>query len=326
MKISNDFEKIAKKSKRKNRLKTVLISTLAALLSLLLIVRGLTKLASYNGNKVSQHYLLMSEIAYPNISYNDWYFTATSSFSGQFQSNRFKNIDGIEVPYEDMKANYSLRLHDLGDSNVWLTTSTDGKSSYTHGNYYKSPMFFNVNHKVSKDDFYKTTKDIKLAAQMPNQAVEMAITFDKPYTYEEIQKLIPKNLTINWYWIGSQSDFNTAGLTSDTQLGISVYDGQALTSNDFARFRDNLRKAINQSYLKSTYGYTKNNKEESSFSLQKDATTYLAKNKNFKSAKFSGLILTGRSENFAQLENASWIYASNLGQSVQIQPYHKLDK
>jgi hypothetical protein len=41
---------------------------------------------------------------------------------------------------------------------------------------------------------------------------------------------------------------------------------------------------------------------------------------------FSGIILTGKAENFSQLEGKEWIAASSIGASVSNQPYYKLDK
>lgn len=326
MKTFNDFEKIAQRSKVKNRIKLVVLSTLVALASLGIIVRCLTEVASRHGEAVKDTYLLMSEIAYPNISYNNWYFNATSSYTGQFHSDRFKNIDGIEVPYEKMEAYYSIRFADSYDTNVWLTMSSDKRSAYTHSSYYKSPMFYNINHDYTNKDDLAPTNDISLAAQMSNQAIEMAITFDKPYTYQEIQKMIPENLLVNWYWIGSSSDFDTAERTPDKQLGISTYDGEQLNDYSYSLFRKNLEKAVSKGYLDMTENGNDQNGKKQTFNLAEDAQKYLNKNKKLKTAKFSGVILTGRSENFAQLESAKWIFASNIGQSVTIQPYHQLIK
>lgn len=36
--------------------------------------------------------------------------------------------------------------------------------------------------------------------------------------------------------------------------------------------------------------------------------------------------MTGRSENFKELEKVDWIYASNIGETVEIKPYHQLTK
>lgn len=51
---------------------------------------------------------------------------------------------------------------------------------------------------------------------------------------------------------------------------------------------------------------------------------YLEANKDPKTAKFAGIILTGRAENFwPNCKMQTGFSASNIGQSVQIQPYHK---
>nr|WP_205395667.1 anti sigma factor C-terminal domain-containing protein [Streptococcus lutetiensis] len=324
MKNLSDFEKIARKSKRRNRIKTIFISSIVALLSLGLIMKIMTEVTSHNGNKVKEHYLLMSEIAYPNISYTNWYFTPTSNYSGQFHSDRFKTIDGIEVPYESMNANYSLRIADLEDSAVWQTGNKT--ASYTHINHYKNPMFFNVNHDYSSEDTFQVTKDISIIKEMNKQAVEVAVTFDRGYTYQEIQKKIPDNLLINWYWIGSSGKGDIATLTPDTQYGLKSYEDGKLTEKDFLQFSSNLRTALNKGYISDKVETTYQNGETVKIDSKEEVEDYLSSNKDFSSAKFSGVILTGRAESFAQLENKDWIYASNIGQSVMIQPYHTLTK
>ena len=100
MKTLSNFEQIAKKNKRKNWLKTVLLSTLLTLAVTGGVYYLLEKKTSSNGEKMMENYLTLSEIAYPNIDYISWGYETTSNFSGQFYSNRMKDIDGILVPFE----------------------------------------------------------------------------------------------------------------------------------------------------------------------------------------------------------------------------------
>ncbi|MFK5240509.1 anti sigma factor C-terminal domain-containing protein, partial [Lactococcus lactis] len=37
-------------------------------------------------------------------------------------------------------------------------------------------------------------------------------------------------------------------------------------------------------------------------------------------AKFSGVILTGQTKNFANFDKNSWVYASNVGLTVELRP------
>lgn len=314
MTILNDFEKIAIKNKRKNRLKTVGISVAAMLLSALIVFLGLRSLTARHAEKMRESYLLRTEIAYPNIDYNTWGFEPTSEFTGTFYSHRFKNIDGISVPFEEYRGNYSVSRPMSISQNENVGEGDSRSSNYTHGNLYKVPIFYNVKASSDKAVDMKVTQDVSKVKEMTGQAVEVAITFDKPYTYQEIKEMVPDNLLVNWYWIGTTSPIETANLKASDQLGFAPIDDY---EGSFGQFKSNLKKAIKMGDLGSQYST-----EKGSLSLEDDAKTYLKNNSNHKTAKFSGVILTGRAENFAQLENKEWIYASNIGQSVTIQPYH----
>ncbi|VEE23199.1 membrane protein [Streptococcus equinus] len=316
MKISNNFEKIAVQNKRKNQLKIVIISAFMVLLSILIVFLGLRLLTNHNGESVKENYLLKTEIAYPNVEYTTWGFEANSECTGTFYSHRFKNIDGISVPFEEYRENYSILRPMSASQSEGLEEGDSYSSHYTHGNLYKVPIFYNVNAKSSN---MKVTQDISKVEKMKDEAVEMAITFDKPYTYEEITEMVPDNLLVNWYWIG------TSGLVDTTNLGLSSQLGFSPIENDyvagFKQFKTDLKKAIHLGILNSQYS-----DGGETLSLEEDAKAYLKKAQKHQEATFSGIILTGRSENFLQLIGKEWIHASNIGHSVTIQPYHTLSK
>ena len=363
MKTSNDFEKIAKKSKRKNTLRNILLSTILILGTLFATYMGLNFLTSRNGEDIRDRYILESEIAYPNISYSTWGYDATSQFTGIFYSDRFKDIDGITVPFEPYKGSYSLRKFlGSGNSGEGVQAGDDGHSVYTRGNGYKVPMFYNVKHDYSQDEHTQVTKDIALTSEMSGQAVEMAVTFDKNYSLKEIMDLVPDNLKVNWYWIGTSSEYDMASIGLSDTFGMTHNEEQTMTykqskawekavdeavkkdmdadlskidvgdpdsvdpltglQNSYTFFQGYAKEALEKGYIGSTYGGA----DGSELDTKKDIESYLKANSDPKTAKFAGVILTGRAENFKQLENVNWIYASNIGQSVEIQPYHHLEK
>lgn len=87
-------------------------------------------------------------------------------------------------------------------------------SNYTHGNLYKVPICYNVNASA-KTVSMELTQYISKVTEMTGQAVEVAIIFYKPYTYQEITEMVPDNLLVNWYWIGTSSTVDTANLALD---------------------------------------------------------------------------------------------------------------
>ena len=40
---------------------------------------------------------------------------------------------------------------------------------------------------------------------MENQVAEVAISFDKPYPYEEVRKMLPSNVNLVWLYVYSET-------------------------------------------------------------------------------------------------------------------------
>ena len=328
------FEIVANKSRRKRLWKTVAISTFVSLVILGLFGKGLIELASMNGQNLQKQYEVMSEIAYPNVDYDSLYYTQTSYFSGTLRSDRFKDLNGVRVAYPAYEGNYSL-------TGSYKNPTSEGTYSAKSGTYtrelrQKYPVFYNINAKGTKDS-NSIPKELASVKEMPNQLVEVALTFDKAYTYKEIQQMIPNNLKINWYWIGSQSEDvdNTGALRTDpkTTYGANAsllftYDSDVRKKAKEAKkeqqtFLDYLKKA-DKNLFPSVSGYNTYNDVESY--LKKFGQLDIREPENRDQLTFSGVILTGKAENFTQLEGKEWIYASSIGASVPNQPYYKLDK
>lgn len=131
------------------------------------------------------------------------------------------------------------------------------------------------------------------------------------------------------YWEILQCEFfkDENVIAFDTPDYKTFYQAVALLKEkyrlviDLYYFQNLSKKAIESGAVGFQYSI-----EDETLSLEDDAKTYLKNNSNYKTATFSGVILTGRAENFVQLEDKDWIYASNIGQSVTIQPYHILTK
>nr|WP_105138953.1 MULTISPECIES: anti sigma factor C-terminal domain-containing protein [Streptococcus] len=58
--------------------------------------------------------------------------------------------------------------------------------------------------------------------------------------------------------------------------------------------------------------------------VDKFGNTDFTKQEEIDQLEFAGIILTGKAEDFAQLEGKDWIYASSIGASIPIQPYYQL--
>lgn len=320
------FEIATKKSKKKHLWKTVGLSILGLLLITGATLKTLQILTANNGEKIYQEHELLSQVAYPNIEYSTYYYKATSLFAGAVHADRHKDLAGVPVAFGDYEYHYDW----LG---TYLNFSQDepsykGNIAYDRQTWSKLPLFYNTD-KVDTDDFARVpSQELSLVKDMSNQLVEVAITFDKKYSFGDLQTMLPQNLKKNWYWIGTASKKNTADFRIDQLFGL---DGEVLQvyqpDPNLPKEAEIWNPLTPMKKMAEQY-----NHYLGEYALVTDVKTFLdkfgktdfSKQESIDKLEFAGIILTGKAEDFAQLEGKDWIYASSIGASIPIQPYYQL--
>uniref|UniRef100_UPI002905F6F9 anti sigma factor C-terminal domain-containing protein n=1 Tax=Listeria monocytogenes TaxID=1639 RepID=UPI002905F6F9 len=98
-----------------------------------------------------------------------------------------------------------------------MSPSVNSNAYFTQTTNQKIASFFSTNANYKSKDYngILPTHDADKISQLSNHVAEVAVTFDKAYSYNEIQKMIPENLLINWYWIGynDSKSLDAAGQT-----------------------------------------------------------------------------------------------------------------
>lgn len=308
MKSNDSLALLAKKRRRKTFLMTIVFSLLASLLLFGLCFKLLSNMTAKNGQKVYNDYQQLAEIAYPNISYDSLYYYPSGQFTGKVHADRYKDIDGVPVFYSPYEANYSLLGHyGAGAGDAFSVNNL----LYDRGSRQKVPQFYNTNVKFTKHEVKtKPSQDLEKVSQMSNQLIEVAITFDKPYSYKEIKSLMPKNLKQNWLWIGTNSTLDSSQWSTSYQFGTAPENLPRLIEN---------MKVVSKSGASVTIN---------DVDIYDDLKTYIKESKSSQHSndlKFSGIILTGKAENFQALNQEKWVYASSIGTAIPNQPYYQLD-
>ncbi|MGT2732732.1 anti sigma factor C-terminal domain-containing protein [Streptococcus ruminantium] len=318
------FEIAAKRSKKKQLIKVVGLSIIGVLVVTGIGIRTLQLLTANHANTVYKEHELLTQVAYPNIEYSTYYYKATGMFAGAVHADRHKNLAGIPVAFGDYEYHYDWMgsYHD---------PSQDG-ASYKKGGAYdrqtwtKLPLFFNTDVSNRDNTANSPSKELAMVKDMPNQLVEVAITFNKRYSYADLQKMLPKNLQQNWYWIGTQSK-QEAPDRIDQLFGLRAEALQVVKLDDTSPQEIRERNALTPmkelvGKYKMSIGDYKLSNDLQAF-LDKFGHTDFTKQSDIDKMEFAGVILTGQAEDFAQLENAEWIYASSIGSSTPKQPYHR---
>ncbi|MFE4133695.1 sigma factor regulator N-terminal domain-containing protein [Peribacillus sp. YIM B13482] len=294
-----------KKAKRKQLLKIVITSIIVVLILLPILYKTGNYFAAKSSTRLHDQLFLHNAIAEPNIQIDSQVTSNSSMFGGNIVTNRSKNIDGYLVQWSTLTSSYD-----------WLRTHID-HNELTPGFYWTDTEFYEYDKQTKNKvaTFYHPSiqkyhdgvqNELGEISQMKNYVAEVAISFDHPYTLQEIQAKIPDNLNIVWLYMTSPNADESKG-----PAGVQVYgfDPSDSSKEAYNSFIDALKK------------YNANSNDET---IEKFLNSN--KNKQFDKVKILGVMLTGQTQNFKALENQDFIRGASVGATAQIVPYIKLEK
>ncbi|CKF91190.1 membrane protein [Streptococcus pneumoniae] len=229
----------------------------------------------------------------------------STMFGGNIISNRSKNINGYVVPWNTLTSSYG-----------WLRINID-TNELTPGFYWSDTEFYEYDKQTKKKfaTFYNPAikeyfdgvqNELGEVSQMNNYVAEVAISFNQPYTLQEIKEKIPDNLNIVWLYMTSPIRDESKG-----PAGMPVYgfNPDKSPGEAYKEFVDSLNQYDDDGHDKDIQKFLKSNKD-----------------KPFDQVKILGVMLTGRTENFKALENQDFIRGASVGVTAQVVPYIKPEK
>ena len=308
------FERITKKNKQVRLIKTIGLSLLTSAVLVVIIAHILRIIVGYNGQKEFHYQELLSQIAYPNID-SEHYQHMTGVFSEMIHTERSKDLYGVPVAFTSQDTYYDwLGVYEdiTPNSPIYFK---NGDRAYSRETWDKLPVFYNINKPSSELQM----QELQQVKEMNGQLVEMAITFDRLYSYEEIQKMVPATLKKNWFWIGTNSYKDSSFYRLDQLYGLRPEHLTVAEEQNVMEIIETV-KNMRVNYLSD---YRLNDDLESF--LEKYGSTDFSQVEQINQISFAGLILTGKAEDFQQLEKADWVYASSIGITRPNHSYYELD-
>ncbi len=303
--MDNSLNGALKKAKRKQLLKIIITSIIVVLILLPILYKTGNYFAAKSSTGLHDRLFLHNAIAEPNIRIDSQVISNSSMFGGNIITNRSKNIDGYLVQWSTLTSSYD-----------WLRNNID-YNELTPGSFWSGTEFYEYDKQTKNKvaTFYHPSiqkyyggiqNELGEISQMENHVVEVAISFNQPYTWQEIQAKIPDNLNIVWLYMTSPIADESKG-----PAGMLVYgfDPSDSPKKAYKNFIDALEK------------YDANGNDET---IQKFLN--LNKKKQFDEVKILGVMLTGQTKNFKALENKDFIRGASVGATAQIVPYIKPKK
>ncbi|MGN4447727.1 sigma factor regulator N-terminal domain-containing protein [Bacillus cereus group sp. MYBK79-1] len=294
-----------KKAKRKQLLKIIITSIIVVIMLIPIIYKVGNYFAAKSSTKLHERLFLHNAIAEPNVQIDSQVTSNSSMFGGNIISNRSKNINGYVVPWNTLTSSYG-----------WLRINIDS-NELTPGFYWSDTEFYEYDKQTKKKfaTFYNPAikeyfdgvqNELGEVSQMNNYVAEVAISFNQPYTLQEIKEKIPDNLNIVWLYMISPIRDESKG-----PAGMPVYGFNP----------DKSPKEAYKEFVDSLNQYDDDGHDET---IQKFLK--LNKGKPFEQVKISGVMLTGKTENFKALEKQDFIRGASVGVTAQVVPYIKPEK
>lgn len=315
------FEEVTKKSKRKNLWKTVGISSIVGIALLLSSVYALRLFSNYRSQQAQEHFNRVLRVTYPNVDVERFYVNEIGIVSGYVDYTLSKDLAGVPFAFGHLEVEYNF----YGFFTNFGQYFPQGSEEYLYhqDSNSKLPVFYNTKTATGSQEL-SSVKELK------GQLVEVAITFDKKYTLADIKNKVPSTLKQNWYWIGTEHhQLRTEYLSLVSLFGMNSEQVQAVTAevatDELVPYISPLSVMKELVAYQGDYALSPEIKGDVQAFVDKFGDTDVTKQEEIDQLEFAGIILTGKAEDFVELENADWIYASSIGASVQNQPYYQLD-
>ena len=243
-----DTDKILKEAKGKSYARIIVIS-----LSMTLYIFGLIYLEKLQitpfllNNEISEtesYYSVFGANIHLGMWDEEYRFIGSSA-----TAPKYKIIDGKPVSLGEVTVPGKLKFNEFSLNSNWPTTDT--KDVFTYDGIRKLQFY----HPAITYEAYKN--DFSLVADISDyKKVEMAISFDKPYTLQEVQNMLPKNVKFQWAWVDSYDETTLQGMkaadgtpsmvvSEEHAAGFHLYDQVGEVIEDpKEKFVENLEVAL----------------------------------------------------------------------------------
>ena len=304
-----DTEKMLKEAKGKSYARIILIS-----LSMAIYIFGLIYLQKIQitpfllDNEISEidsYYSVFGANTYLGMWDEEYRFIGSSA-----TAPKYKIIDGKPVSLGEVKVPGKVNFNEFSLNSNWPITDT--KDVFTYDGVRKLQFY----HPSVTYEAYKN--DLSLVAEIPDfKKVEMGISFDKPYTLQEVQDMLPKNVKFQWAWVDIYDETTLQGLKSsdgtpssvvseEYAAGFHLYNqvGEVI-KNPKEKFVENLELA-----LRNKSEYYNDLKTIDDFLKQENEAI------NTDNIMIVGAVITGSPTDILSVQHKEYVQAAVLGAVV----------
>lgn len=309
MKEKPNFNKIIKKAKVFSIIRTTIVSLMIfIIISFVVFILNATILNKMS-NKEKERLSNLFNISMPNA-----YISSTQSddriMVGEIDYVRYRFLGNKPITDGNYKDGYTympLINGIYGDIGDYLFNSGDMSKDLKEVSKYnkagKKVMGFY--HPSVRYESY--INDLEIIDEIgTNKVMEIAISFDKAYSLEEIKNIIPSDVTLNWYWVdtftNNDKKFSRNSIFYEYDVyGIKALDREGNTINSpEKKFINAINRGKSNNYA-NKYNELFDNLSNGKGEINKE------------DLKIIGVVVSGDSKTLKVLKDKNYIKAATLG-------------
>lgn len=199
-------KKIMRKAKFWSTIKIIGISIIVTPIVLVAVWYNLRNLSLNSAVEVMDDIWFYNQISSPNVQISKQMFD-DNLFGGKIKATTYKVLGDKNRPYiwEPLESDYNL-FGTISHNYISDTIQIEGSESLAETNQIESfneytgdrEMFF-YHPKISYDVYKDSISELNQLEE--NTLVELAISFDNAYSFDDIKSKLPSNVQVDWWWV-----------------------------------------------------------------------------------------------------------------------------
>ncbi|WP_138754357.1 anti sigma factor C-terminal domain-containing protein [Paenibacillus sinopodophylli] len=308
-----ETKKLIRKAKVWSTLRTIGIVIIITPITLLLLWYGFRQWSHAEAQKTMNEIIAFNEISGPNTHISNQTYQA-NWFGGEIETKTYKVIGNKPYIWEPVERKYNL----LGSSSreygsfgpIAMEKSeslAESSQLYRYNAYTGDRELFFYHPKITYDRYRDSISELDKLKK--TNVVELGLSFDQPYTLQEIEDRLPPGIHPVWWWVDAYKDDRITYMSQGQQTvnaeSVFVYGFHAEQFEPFGgvdSFIANIEQLRKQS-------------KSFKWSAEQAYESLVGDNGKLEEQdiKIIGAIVTGTAEQLGTLRNQPYIRASTFG-------------
>ncbi|WP_242219667.1 anti-sigma factor [Bacillus cereus group sp. BfR-BA-01380] len=322
---------LMKKAKRKHLLRNWIISICTTIIVLAGTFSIIVYFTQENFKKMDREVYALHGIQGPNMRFYAHTKLSMGVTGGTMMYSSYKNIAGQPVKWIDEIYEYSIwgvsRVNHNGNTHLEEEVSNKKDDFEPMPDYNIQTMQREMRFYLPFMKYVNYVNDLENIGEMKNKVAEVALSFDKVYTAEQVVEMLPKDIRPAWFWVDTYDEKKgdsyvglvdpESGGVLNAEMSFHVFGFEGSHAKKMEDVQNDIKR--NSEGFLSSMRLLTDDKSVIGFRDHYRKNYQEVKNIPPKDLPIYGIVVTGTTESLKQLQGAPYVKAAVRGVMVDKQ-------